>query len=219
MKLSVINGSPRGVKSNSKVITDWILSSLDESIQTSEFYAVKTKTHSQAVESISNDSVVLMVFPLYTDAMPAILKLFFEELESIRDKTKNVRAYFVVQSGFLGANHCRYVERYLVHLSKYMGFEYMGTAIKPSGEGLRSMPDFMIRKTRRLFNVLGSDIQAGKKFDEQTLGRLANFERPGALLKFMMKNKRMSEMFMKGMLKQNGVYENRNDQPYIEVEE
>ncbi len=56
-----------------------------------------------------NDSTLLILFPLYTDAMPAVTKLFFERLERIKEKLSGVKVYYVVQSGFSGANHSRYV--------------------------------------------------------------------------------------------------------------
>jgi NAD(P)H-dependent FMN reductase len=216
MNLVIINGSPRGSKSNSKVIADWMSEAVGQAAQMSEFYLAKTSSHEQAIEQIQNDTTLLVLFPLYTDAMPAITKLFFERLESIKGEVSGVKVYFVVQSGFSGANHSRFVEKYLLYFAKLMGFEYMGTAVKPSGEGLRTMPPFMTRKTKKQFVALGLDIRAGKGFDKTVLKKLAKYEKPGAFFKFVINHTKLSEYFMSGLLKQNGAFENRFDTPYVD---
>ena len=216
MNLTIINGSPRGKSSNSKVISDWMRESVQSKTQISEFFLTKTSTQSQAAAQIENDSTLLVLFPLYTDAMPAITKLFFERLDNMEKKPNGVKVYFVVQSGFSGANHSRYVEKYLIYLADLLGFEYMGTAIKPSGEGLRSMPKMMIRKTRKQFIALGTDVQEGRRYNKTVLKKLAKYEKPGALLKFVVGRTKLSEKFMGGQLKQNGAFENRFDMPYVD---
>ena len=216
MNLTIINGSPRGKGSNSKVISDWMCESVQSKMQISEFFLTIISTQSRAAAQIENDSTLLVLFPLYTDAMPAITKLFFERLGNMEKKPSGVKVYFVVQSGFSGANHSRYVEKYLIYLADLLGFEYMGTAIKPSGEGLRSMPEMMIRKTRKLFVALGADVQEGRLYDKAVLKKLAKYEKPGAFFKFIVGRTKLSEKLMSGQLKQNGAFENRFDMPYVD---
>jgi hypothetical protein len=216
MNLVIINGSPRGSKSNSKVITDWMCEAVGQEAQMSEFYLAKTSAHERAIEQIQNDTTLLVLFPLYTDAMPAITKLFFERLERVKGERSGVKVFYVVQSGFSGANHSRFVEKYLLYFTKLMGFEYMGTAVKPSGEGLRTMPPFMTRKTKKLFVALSQDIKAGRGFDKTVLKKLAKYEKPGGFYKFVINHTKMSEFFMSGLLKQNGAFENRFDTPYVD---
>lgn len=215
MKLVIINGSPRGKNSNSKVITNWMISGFENIKQSTEFFVSKIKTHTQAVQSIEDNDSVLIAFPLYTDSMPGILKLFFEELESIKDARKGVKIYFVIQSGFQGANHCRNVEKYLEFLAKHMGFSYMGSAVKPSGEGLRLMPASWTRKIRKSFESLGKDIDLGRGFNEAALKKLAKFEKPSTSLKWIINRGFGTNMYFNSLLKKNNAYDKRFDKPYV----
>ena len=215
MRLVIINGSPRGVKSNSKVFVDWIVSGLDKNTEIQQFYAVQAKTHKKAVEAIQDNTTVLIVFPLYVDSMPSITKLFIEELDSIAKKTKNVKIYFAVQSGFGGAKHSRGVERYLVYLAKHMGFEYMGTAIKPASEGTRFMSEDRAKITWNRFVDLAKDIQLGNIFNEKTLKELAGYEVPSEEYKAALRKRDGEVPYFTHLLKENNAYDDRFNKPYV----
>ena len=216
MKLIVINGSPRGKSSNSKVITDWMLPFAGKDAVVEEYFAAKTKTHEDVVKSIEDDATILAVFPLYTDSVAGLLKQLFEEMETIRGRQKGVKIYFVVQSGFHGANHSRFVEKYLVWFAGNMGFEYMGTAVKPAGEGLRVMPESWTRKTRECFETLGGNVGAGSRFDEDALKKLAKREKPSALFRWSVRHNVGTSVWFNNVLKKNNAFDNRYDRPYVD---
>lgn len=213
MKLITINGSPRGVKSNSNVIINWIKEALDEKIEMSLFYALNRESYTEAIDSINDNDVILIVFPLYVDSMPYVLKAFMEAMDSIANTKKNVKIYYVVQSGFGGANHCRFVEKYLVYFAKYMGFEYMGTAIKPSGEGLRLMPPNMLKHTRSIFQELANDISKAIPFNPESLRKLIGFEKPGFLYKVLIRLG-LGNFYFRSKLKKSGKFKERYFGPY-----
>ena len=240
MKLVIINGSPRGKESNSNVITNWIATGIVkstqvnkisaiktdfqrgakdstkiiESMQLDKFYTANINTHREAVDSIEDNSTVVVVFPLYGDAMPAITKLFFEELEIIANKKENVKMYYIVHSGFKGANHCRAVERYLVYLTDYLGFKYMGTAIKPGSEGLRLTPvENLLDFTNDFYSLL-KDIAKGSDFDVNTLKRLVGFEFPSEEYKIGIKQSNGNTGYFSRILKQNNAFTKCFDKPY-----
>lgn len=216
MKLIIINGSPRGSASNSKVITNWIASAMDDNTVIKEFFAANIKTHYEAVEEIEENSTLLIAFPLYTDSLPGQSKLFIEELESIKNKFNNVNIYFVIQSGFHGANHSRYIEKYLIYLADYLGLNYKGTAIKPSGEGLRLMPDNFTKKTREQFELLAADIQSGNEFNSDSLSKLAVYEKPSKFFIAFIKSGLLVNTHFNSLLKKNNVFDNRFDKPYVD---
>ena len=64
---------------------------------------------------------VLLAFPLYTDCMPGIVKVFIESLEPLCSREGNPDVGFIVQSGFPEAIHSRYVEKYLEKPSLRLG--------------------------------------------------------------------------------------------------
>lgn len=214
MKLVIINGSPRGKESNSEVIINWIMPQLDENILVEKYYSSKTITHKAAVDAIEDNTTMLVVFPLYADAMPWVTKLFFEELDSIAYKKNNIKIYFIVHSGFEGAKHCRVVEQYLAYFAEHLGFKYMGTAIKPGSEGFRLIPEEYIKEIKNDFVELSSDITKGVSFNNIILKKLAGFEVLSEEYIERINQSNGETKYIFDILKQNNVYDKSFDKPY-----
>jgi NAD(P)H-dependent FMN reductase len=214
MKLVIINGSPRGRKSNSRVLTNWIAESIENTLDIHEFFAIETKKYQAVINSITDDCSILIAFPLYTDSMPAILKQLLEAIEVIKGKRKNVRIYYIVQSGFTGANHCRFVEKYLVYYIKYMGYTYMGTAVSPAGEGLRLMPKFVTRNVKNKVKQLADNIKENEPYNKRILAKLTKREKPNFLFCTLVKSGHFGNGYFKYMLRKNKVYDIRYNKPY-----
>ena len=89
------------------------------------------------VQAFAGAECVLLGFPLYTDAMPGMVKHFIEALEPLAGRKDNPSLGFLVQSGFPEGLHSRYVERYLEKLAERLGCPYLGTIVKGNGEGVR----------------------------------------------------------------------------------
>ncbi len=217
MKLVIINGSPRGIKSNSHILTNWIVEAIENTLDIHEFFAIETKKYQAVINSITNDCNILIAFPLYTDSMPAILKQLLEAIEVIKGKRKNIRIYYIIQSGFTGANHCRFVEKYLAYFSKYMGFTYMGTAISPAGEVLRLMPKFVTRNVQKRVKQLAENIKQNELYNEEVLAKLAKREKPNFLFCLLVKSGHFGNGYFKYILRKNKVYVMRYNKPYCDV--
>ena len=217
MRLVIINGSPRGKKSNSQLLINWIKDSMGNTLDIHEFFVIETKKYHAVINSITDDCSILIVFPLYTDSMPAILKQLLEAMEVIKGKKKNIRMYYIVQSGFTGANHCRFVERYLVFFAKYMGFNYMGTAISPAGEGLHIMPKFVTCNVRKKVQQLSENIKENEKYSKKKLAKLAGREKPNFLFCFLVKSGHFGNAYFKYMMRKNNAYEIHYNKPYSDV--
>lgn len=215
MKLVIINGSPRGKKSNSKVIADWIISGLVNKIEVEEYYAIQIQKHQEAISSIEDGDTILLVFPLYTDSVPGVTKLFIEELDSIKDEVKDIKIYYIVQSGFAGAMHSRAVERYLTYVAKHMGFKYLGTAIKPSAEGLRLMPAILTKNVSDNFKKLSKDILESRNFNQEVLIDLAGFEVPPLKYRKHIEKGKGGKTYFNSLLRKHKAYPKRFDQPYV----
>jgi len=116
MKLTVFNGSPRAKGSNTKVFLEHFINGFVETEgNTYELaYLVHVKESGNFVRLFREAQTVLLAFPLYWDAMPAIVKAFIESLESLCGREDNPDIGFMVQGGFPEAIHSRYLERYLV---------------------------------------------------------------------------------------------------------
>ena len=99
MKIGIINGSPRGKKSNSEILIKYLCSLLEEH-QINKYYLFSSKIHSEIKSEIHNADVLIFVFPLYIDSIPSSLLdilLKFEEEKIINSKTK---IYCIVNNGF-----------------------------------------------------------------------------------------------------------------------
>lgn len=219
--LTVFNGSPRGPKGNTPLMLEQVIKGFTVDGQhTSELHHLVRKNEiDQHVNAFANAEAVLLGFPLYTDAMPGLVKSFIEALAPLRGREGNPPIGFLVQSGFPESAHSRHVERYPEKLVERLGSSYMGTIIKGGCEGIHVMPENMNRK---LFDKL---IEAGKALaekghvDAKKLDAIAKPERyPRYLVpvfKLLTKTPLLS-FYWDGQLKQNGVYEDRFARPFVE---
>lgn len=219
MKLTVFNGSPRGKSSNTKVLLEHFLNGFMKiDGNTYELaYLNHLKDRDTFIKMFEEAEHVLLAFPLYTDAMPAIVKTFIESLEPLCGRKGNPDIGFIVQSGFPEAIHSRYIERYLKKLAVRLGCRYKGTAIKGGGEGLQALPSLMARKVLKPFYDLGKAFGETGKFNEQIVLKLG---KPEKLPRFRMLFFNLIGHWLSGLimwnrkLKQNNAFEKRFDKPY-----
>lgn len=214
MYLTAINGSPRGKKSNSNVIINWMLHALPEDTERITHYATKTSLHQDIATSMHSNQTLLIVFPLYTDSMPYVLKALLEQMEPAKAQFVGANVYFIVQSGFGGGKHSRAVKQYLILASKLLGLTYMGTAIRPSSEGLRLMPDAMLKATKKRFEDLVEDIVNQRPFNPDTLADLIPFETPPWTMKLAIRLG-LGNIYFNSQLRKNSVRSRRYHKPYI----
>lgn len=213
MHLTIINGSPRGIHGNSEIIARWFLESLSEKMSVHLFHAAKIHDHEKIVSQIRDDQMILVVFPLYIDSVPYVLKALLEKLSTRKRALRNVSIYYVVQCGFPGGNHCRAVEKYLEYFSSYMGFNDMGTAIRPALEGLRLRPESKRKDLRQIFLSLANDIEAGLPFNMEDLKQLIPYEKPPVEITSN-KHFNYGGPYFDRLLKENNSFEKRFNQPY-----
>jgi hypothetical protein len=178
VRLTVFNGSPRGKGGNTEIFLKHFTSGfMTTEGNTYELaYLNRVKDRENFVKLFQETEHVLLAFPLYTDAMPAMVKTFIESLEPLCGRQGNPSIGFIVQSGFPEAIHSRYVERYLEKLASRLGCRYIGTIIKGGCEGVRSRP---ARKNKKLFGALyqlGQIYGETGRFDERLIHKLAQPE-------------------------------------------
>lgn len=217
--LTIFNGSPRGNKGNTPIM----LKQFGEGFasvagHTYEMHNLnRLNDHNKFSQDFSEAESIWLGFPLYTDAMPGMVKAFIESLEALRGREFNPPIGFLVQSGFPEALHSRYVERYLEKLAARLNAPYLGTIVKGGGEGVRMMPP---QKNADLFQGLqglGQGFAEKGKLDTELLTGVAGVERYSPLLGPVFKvflRTSAASWYWDSQLKQNGVYEERFAQPY-----
>ena len=216
-RLTLFNGSPRGRRGNTPIFLEQITKGFGGPAEI--HHLVRLKETEQMLQAFAGAECVLLGFPLYTDAMPGVVKHFIEALEPFVGRANNPPLGFLVQSGFHEGLHSRYVERYLEKLAGRLGSPYLGTIVKGNGEGVRIMPP---QATQGLFTELqslGAGLARDGNLAQQILARLANPERYPALLGPLFQaflRLPIAHAYFDDMLKKNGVFAQRFARPFAE---
>jgi multimeric flavodoxin WrbA len=220
-RLTVFNGSPRGRRGNTPLLLEKFLEGFHAVPgHTSEVHHLN-RQHDLPyfTQAFVEAECVLLGFPLYTDAMPGLVKAFIETLEPYRDRVGNPPIGYLVQSGFPESTHSRHVERYLERLAARLGGPYLGAIVKGGCEGVRVMPENMTSKLYTGLREIGQVFAQSGRFDADLLRALARPEWYPAYLapffKIFLKTP-LATFYWDGQLKQNGVYDQRFARPYVE---
>lgn len=173
----------------------------------------------RAVDAFVRAETVVVAMPLYTDAMPALVKTYIEKLAPNVGRSGNPRLGFLVQSGFSEALHSRPLERYLEKLAHRLGCPYAGTIVRGGGEVLQMMPDEANRRLWDDLRGLGASLAREGRFDPGLLGKVARTERYSAVAAAALKlglGLRPAQFYWNGRLKKNGAWKRRFAAPYAE---
>ena len=221
--LVLLNGSPRGERSSSmkmlkRVAEGWVRGG---GAKPEVLHLVRRAQFQHAVEAFAGADVVLLGLPLYTDAMPALVKAYIEALaprvEAARAGGANPTLAFLVQGGFPEAAHSRPLERYLEKLAQRLGSHYAGTIVRGGGEALQAMPEQANRKLWAQLQMLGEQLARDGHFGAAELKAVAGierFSRFGALLASIACRIPAIQFYWNGMLKKNGAWARRFAAPY-----
>jgi len=219
MKIAVINGSPRGKNSNSRLILDQFLSGLEKgnpAVEHATFYLVNRYQIQDILDYCLHCDVMLLAFPLYTDAMPGIVKLFFEKMPALPGK----KIGYILQSGFPEAIHCFYLEKYLEKFTHRLEAIYLGTVSKGNVEGMQDRSAWMNKGLYKDFRNLGFHFAKTGEFDERIISRLKKPFRLPRTTRFFFSLLSSMEISNYGWikhLKANHAYDLRHARPYYEV--
>lgn len=224
MKRLLLNGSPRGKSSNSRLILSWMAEGMSQAGAGADIpildLARQSELGAQVAAFLDADEIVL-AFPLYTDSVPGLVKNFLEALATQGSaRLKGKRVAFVVQSGFPEAIHSQNTAAWLSRLCSRLGMIHGGTAIRGNSEGLRLMPPQMIAKARRDFIGFGADLASSGSFSLERSAKVAGPSRlPQATLGLMrfMEVLGIGNLYWDAMLKKNKAYDRRFDAPYGEA--
>jgi FMN-dependent NADH-azoreductase len=98
--LAIFNGSPRETKSYSTILIHNFLKGYNN-YDHSDFiihYLAGTQKNSEHIEKFPEANTIIIIFPLYTEAMLSQVKYFIESIESVVSSGKSFG--LIVQSGF-----------------------------------------------------------------------------------------------------------------------
>jgi hypothetical protein len=222
MKLVIFNGSPRGEKGNTKILLEHFLRGFMQTPGNlyEEYYLLHTREHEYHARIFNESEAVLLAFPLYTDAMPGIVKAFIEELapypESPQPESRP-KLLFLVQSGFPEAIHLETLGRYLAKLAGRLGYECPGVIIKGGVEGIQIMPPKMTRKLFHQMFTLGESFGRTGSLDSKILEKMRSMKRFPLWIfpvLYLMKWFGLMDFYWNQTLKENNAFSRRFDRPY-----
>ena len=99
MKISIINGSPKAIKSNSEILGNYLSSLLEEN-EIKKYYSISFRLNNENKNEIYNSDVLIFLFPLYVDGIPSNLLKLFVEFEKEKVVNPATRVYCIVNNGF-----------------------------------------------------------------------------------------------------------------------
>lgn len=225
MKLLAINGSPRGEKANSDILLNEFINGFmsinnkhSELDKCDKYILMKNKNMDIYLKMFKEYDAVIIAFPLYVDQTPSIVKELIESLKPMIHEENKPKIGFIVQCGFVEANHIKQLERYLNKLSNRIGSEYLGTIYKGNGEGIRQMPREATVKLREQLNTIGEEFaKTHSKFNDDNLKKFRGMEKIPKLvvpLVWLLNKTGLLNLWWNKQLKENNVYECRYDKPY-----
>jgi len=221
MKLIVINGSPRGRKSNTKILLDYFMQGF-LSIKGNEVKTIYLNNKEYDIDvrrAIIHSEAILLAFPLYNDFMPAIVKGYFELLERYKAVNPGIKFGFLVQSGFPESYHSFFVARYLKIQSQKLEADYLGTIIKGGIEGIQVKPAWMTARIRKMLYKTGALFGKYGRFDKQLMKKLARpirYKWVHVLSYRLISWLGLSNYYWNMQLRENNAFDKRNSRPCIE---
>ncbi len=174
------------------------------------------KSVEELSELLQKHHKMIVIYPLYVDSMPGIVKLFFENLES-NQLFKGKDILFIIHSGFSEAVHLRVLERYHAILKDILQLNTVETIITPGSEGVRLMPDSMNKKRRTLLLKVNESFRRSNTIDTVTKNNLAGDETMSKNKKFFIRIANflgLTKIYWNRQLKRNNAYKKRFDKPY-----
>jgi hypothetical protein len=218
MKLAIFNGSPRQKHSNSTILIEHFINGYNKFFDEAPSinYIANIKQQSINIQAFDNAEFIIIIFPLYTDCMPGVVKEFFEKLNE-RKGFPAKKIGFIVQSGFPEIIHSVGIERYLQKLVMRLNSQYLGTLIKGGVEGIQIMPGFMTKKLFKNFEMLGEHFANHQEFSPKIKAKLAKPYKMSffRILSFkLFKFFGFTNFYWNMNLKKNDAYSKRFDRPY-----
>jgi hypothetical protein len=222
MQLVIYNGSPRLENSNSTILINQFLNGYHKIIddEATVYYLARLNEMDEFLHAFKNTDYAIIVFPLYTDSMPGVVKQFFEILAKAKPH-KNVKLGFIVQSGFPEGIHCENTKRYLQKFSNRIDCFYLGTLTKGGVEGVQMMPAYMTRKLFTGIQRFGEYFARTGRFNEEIILEMSKpykMSIPKMLLMRLLSSAGITNFYWNMHLRKNKAYRNRHNQPFVEKE-
>lgn len=171
MNALMIVGSPKPGYSTSEKIGNYVFDRLSTSGYSCETLIAWKASETELVEKAAKSDVLLMVFPLYIDSLPAPLVKACEVISKSVKGSKKVAA--ICNSGFPEAKQCTTALKISRLFARESGFSWIGGIAVGGGASLASrkpkkLEDHggMARKLMQSLDLLSQAVIDGKPFEK-----------------------------------------------------
>lgn len=135
-KILLLNGSPRAPRSNSKRCAELFARS---SPRPTEYAEIRRNNHAELIERIGQCSDLVLVFPLYADALPVTLLDFLKSLEEAAPEGRPTVSV-LVNCGFWEYRQNEVAVRMVQLFCRRNGFPFGSVLMLGSGEAILDSP-------------------------------------------------------------------------------
>ncbi len=142
MKLLIINGSPKRAKSNTDMMCKWFIEGVEnrnEKYFRISYVQMSKMSMTELLEQMKGHDHIILAFPLYGYAMPAMCHELLLKAMEIDLAKKHFGT--MIQYGFPEAVHGRPIERYLEKYAQRRGWTYTGAIVKGGCDNLFHQED------------------------------------------------------------------------------
>lgn len=135
-KILILNGSPRAPRSNSKHYAGLFARYCPRK---TEYAEIRKNNHAELISRMEGCSDVVLVFPLYADALPVSLLNFLKSLEADPPKSRPTVSV-LVNCGFLEYRQNEVAVRMLRLFCRRNGYAFGSVLMLGSGEAILESP-------------------------------------------------------------------------------
>ena len=220
MKRLLVNGSPRGQESNSRLLLKWLTLGIESQGLAAPPIIDLADTRKLAAhrQDFLEAEEVILAFPLYTDSLPGLVKNFLDSLVGAdRSTLSGKRVGFVIQSGFPESIHSEALAAWLARVCVRLGFINIGIVVKGGVEGIRVIPESMSKKLRANLLDLGVSLVKNGRLDPEIIAQMATPRRLGTGKLFLftvLKPTGLLNFYWNSQLKKFGAWQRRFDRPF-----
>lgn len=178
-------GSPKGSSSTSTSIGNYLTSRLEEfglSIKKTYIYKLirKEDGHKKLLSKINNADLIILVFPLYIDCLPAGVIKALELIANHRKSLKNPKKtgfVVLINCGFPEAEQNNTAVEICKIFARDVGFEWKGALALGMGGGIgsRSLEELggMVKNLKQGLILAAQDLAEGGDISEETIKLVA----------------------------------------------
>ncbi len=213
MSIILLNGSPRGDRSNSKVMLKWLIEGYGKEL---EIYNLNTEAkHAKAIAAcLESDTIYLMV-PLYFNSMPGQVMKFFESLSKYKPELEGKSIGFFIHSGFPEGQQSYELRAILENIARKLNLNTLTTVIRGGSEPTRLMPESWQKRDKDAIVDIGKALRLGNDTPSSSYKRLVQPVKLSALSQVSIKLGSIN-VYWRHELRKNGALKKSFDRPYLE---